>query len=175
MRWHVILNFLLFQAGWFVTIYGAAHRLPWLGVVVILPILIWHLVTSDIWQAELKLMLALAVIGAMLDQSLLFLGVVTFPASSWPASILPIWMVMLWMLFATTLNVSMHWISGRYAMAILFGAIGGMLAYLGGEKLGAIILHDYVALLMISLNWAVAMPLAIYLADYFSHQKGVST
>jgi hypothetical protein len=174
MHWRVIINFLLFQTGWFATIYGAANGLPWVGVAVVVPILMWHLVTSSLWQAELKLMLALAVIGAVLDQSLLFLGLVTFPPAGWPASLLPVWMVMLWMLFATTLNVSMRWMGGRYAIAIVFGAVGGVLAYLAGEKLGAILLHDHVSLLMIALNWALAMPLAVYLAGYFSHPKGVS-
>jgi len=38
---------------------------------------------------------------------------------------------------ATTLNVSMAWLRGRYALAAIFGAFGGPLAYYSGAKLGA--------------------------------------
>ena len=44
----------------------------------------------------------------------------------------------LWSLFAITLNVSLRALRGRPAVGALLGLAGGPLAYLGGEKLGAV-------------------------------------
>jgi len=39
----LILNFILFQIAWFACVLGAANAMPWLGVLVTVVILIWHL------------------------------------------------------------------------------------------------------------------------------------
>jgi hypothetical protein len=47
----------------------------------------------------------------------------------------------MWIAFATTLNVSMRWLRGRPELALLFGAVGGPLAFYAGERLGAVTVH----------------------------------
>jgi len=67
-------------------------------------------------------------------------------------------MTTLWALFSSTLNVSLRWMRGRTALAIVFGAIGGPLAYLAGEKLGAMqLVAQPHALLALASGWAMAM------------------
>jgi tetrahydromethanopterin S-methyltransferase subunit D len=69
-------------------------------------------------------------------------------------------MVMLWVNLATTMNVSMAWLRGRYALGAVFGAIGGPLAYYSGAKLGAMTrLPEPGGLLWIGVAWAIALPL----------------
>ncbi|MGB5202220.1 MAG: DUF2878 domain-containing protein, partial [Sedimenticolaceae bacterium] len=83
----------------------------------------------------------------------------------WHAALAPYWIVAMWMGFATTLNVSLGWLKGRYWLAALFGAVGGPLAYLAGAKLGGItLISSEAALTALALGWATIMPLLMYLA-----------
>jgi hypothetical protein len=97
------------------------------------------------------------VLGFLVDTTLALAGQVRF-AEHWPASVAPYWMLSLWIAFATTLNHSLGWLTRRPVAAALAGAAGGPLAYLAGEKLGALELsHPSVSLPVIGLLWLLAM------------------
>lgn len=174
----MLANLIGFQIGWFACVLGAAYGYPLLGPLVGLPVLGLHL----LWQAdrstEIMLMLAATVIGSAYDQLLLSLGLVSYSASIWNTAWLPIWMITLWVLFATTLNVSLKWMHGRYPLASLLGCIGGPLAYWGGEKLGAIQwLHPLELLIALAVGWAILMPILVRLAAHLRQaaaQKGLT-
>ena len=86
-------------------------------------------------------------------------GWVSYPSGQWHAALAPYWIVAMWIGFATTLNVSLGWLKGRYWLATLFGAAGGPLAYLAGAKLGGITLvSSDAAPLALALGWAAIMP-----------------
>lgn len=161
----MLINILCFQIGWFASVLGAAHDMPWLGPLIALPIVGWHVANAGIKRSEFMLIFVVALLGSSYDQSLLAMGWVQYPASAWPMGLLPVWMTGLWLLFATTLNVSLRWLRGRPAIAMLFGFIGGPLAYLGGAKLGALIWLQSTALLVaLALGWALLMPVLLWLA-----------
>ncbi|MFL9609478.1 DUF2878 domain-containing protein [Methylobacillus sp. Pita2] len=160
----VVQNFVLFQVGWFICVYGAANHLPWIALLVMMVVLSWHFHQATQWQVELKLIVLFSLTGALLDQLLLALQLVSFPASVWPGAWLPPWMLCLWILFATTLNVSLRWLKPYYWLGVILGAVGAALAYKAGEKLGAIHLHGEWALMAIAINWSLAMPFGLYLA-----------
>ena len=69
-------------------------------------------------------------------------------------------MIALWINFAASIRHSLNWIRGRYALGLLFGGIGGPLAYLAGEKMGALVIHSPFGVV---LAWIVAMPLILLL------------
>ena len=166
-RRHLIYNLLMFQLGWFFCAYGAAHDMPWLAFLVVPPVVIWHLSHAHQKWQEARLLLALLVLGLVLDQTMLALKFVGFPYAGMPPGWLPPWMLMLWLLFATTLNVSLRWTRSSLALRVLFGALGGPLAYYAGQQLGAIRLTHEASLAVIGGAWALAFPLAIALATRF--------
>lgn len=166
-RRHLIYNLVMFQMGWFFCAYGAAHDMPWLAFLVLPPIVIWHLSHARQKWLEARLLLCILLMGLVLDQSLLSLGLLSFPDSGLPRGWLPPWMLMLWLLFATTLNVSLRWTRVSLALRVVLGAIGGPLAYLAGEHLGAIRLPHEASLVAIGCAWALAFPLAILLASRY--------
>jgi hypothetical protein len=47
---------------------------------------------------------------------------------------------------AATLRHSLGWLRGRWLVGAVLGAVGGPLAYLGGESLGALILNGNLAI-----------------------------
>ncbi|HCU53076.1 MAG TPA: DUF2878 domain-containing protein [Gammaproteobacteria bacterium] len=163
-----IINFALFQFGWFACVLGAAWALPWAGTGIALAIVTGHLLVASQPRAELKLLVIAAGIGLVFDSALAMLGWIAFPTGVLVAGLAPHWMVALWLLFATTLNVSLGWLKRYPLLSVLFGAVGGPLAYYGGSKLGAL---DFVemtpALIALAIGWAVITPLLVQLAKRF--------
>ena len=64
-----------------------------------------------------------------------------------------------WAQFATTFRFSLRSVIMRPVPAVLFGAAGGPLAFLAGERLGAVTLLPPLAsgLFRLSLSWAIAL------------------
>ena len=164
-----LINFAAFQAGWFACVAGAAHGLPWLGPLLVLPVAGWHLANADRPADELRFMLVATALGMLFDQLLLVMDLVRFVVvADWPSALLPPWMVALWLMFNTTPAVSLHWLRGRFAAAALFGLVGGPLAYAAGAGVGALSLVDApIALTAIGLGWAVIMPMLMRLYALF--------
>ena len=174
---HIIINFVLFQIGWFACVLGAAKQMPWLGVIVVAAIIFWHLSQAKPAKPELILLAIALVIGGAFDQVLLSSHLINYQAHGWeflnnPSALTPSWILALWAEFVTILNVSLRWMRNKPLVAILFGAIGGPLAYMGAEKLGAVTLNNlpatYIAL---SVGWAILTPLFLVLAQKFDGFK----
>jgi hypothetical protein len=169
-----IINFVGFQIGWFACVLGGAHAMPWLGPLIAAPILAWHLYQTPVWEKETKLIVMIAIAGSAFDQFLLWLDWIQYPVSSWPSWLLPIWMTTLWLLFSSTLNVSLRWMRGKHLVAMLFGAIGGPVAYLAGQKLGAMdLVAQTNALIVLAVGWGLMMPAMLWLSTLFDgHPTG---
>jgi len=168
MQRRVVVNFILYEIGWFACVIGAAKQMPWLGVVVMLAIVAWHLLQAKQPKREWALLLIVLVIGGTFDQILLNHQLISYESHGWMTNIVPVWILALWAEFVTILNVSLRWMHGRWLLAVLFGAIGGPLAYMGAAKLGAVTLNlmpaSYIAL---SLGWAILTPLMLRLSAKF--------
>ena len=160
----ILANFLVFQVGWFATVLGVASGAPWLGPVAALAV-----ITARLWEArcpgiELRLIASALLLGLVTDSLLLATGWIAYPSGQWLPGLAPYWIVCLWAMFATTLNASMRWLSGRYILAAAFGAIGGPLSYLAGARLGAMSFVDMTpAILGLAAAWALIMPSLIWL------------
>ncbi|MGQ0442310.1 MAG: DUF2878 domain-containing protein [Methylophilaceae bacterium] len=168
MHFKIVLNFILFQVGWFACVLGAAQQQPWLGAAVVLVCIAWHLVSAFDAEAEIILLVIALIIGGMFDQFMQITGLVQYQAHGWHQAIIPVWILALWLAFSTTLNVSLRWMRGRWLIAILFGLIGGPLAYLGAEKLGAVIINNgFISYATLAIGWAILTPLLIFIAQKF--------
>ncbi|MGD2113695.1 MAG: DUF2878 domain-containing protein [Acidobacteriota bacterium] len=166
-RWALPVNVLLYQVGWFACVLGAARGVPWTGPAVAAGLVTVHLLLTDRPAAEGRLMLAAVALGVVVDGSLAAAGMVRYP-DGLPAPFLPpLWMLCLWPLFAALLPHALAWLRGRFLLGALLGAGGGPLAYLGGERLGAIDLPGgalpAAPLAALALAWAVAIPLLLAL------------
>ena len=150
----VVLNFVLFQITWFACVLGSAKGYPWLGAIIVTLSLFWHLSQAKPKLIEAKWCLIALVIGAVFDQMILSLGLIQYNNNGWSASMVPVWILALWLAFALTLNVSMRWLRGKYLVALVFGAVGGPLAYMGAQKLGAVTLGEH-SLIVLGIGWAL--------------------
>lgn len=168
----IIINFVLFQLAWFACVIGASKAMPWLGVLVAFVIAVWHLSQARSQKPELQLMLTCLLVGGLYDQALLSSGLISYIQHGWYAALVPAWILGLWLAFATILNASLRWMHGKYAVSIIFGAIGGPIAYMGAEKLGAVMLHGSSSYLALSFGWAIITPCLLKLASRFDGFSG---
>ena len=162
----MLVNFVLFQIGWFACVLGAAHGMPGAGVAAALVVVAWHLARAPRPRPELTLLVIAAVIGFAWDTALVALGWIEYPNGTLIPGTAPIWIVAMWVVFATTLNVSLGWLKRSLPLALLFGAVGGPLAYVAGGKLGGLsFLQQTPALVALSIGWAFLTPLLLRIAD----------
>lgn len=161
----IAANIIAFQFGWFACVLGGAYGFPATGTAAGLIVVAVHFLRAYRPWNELRLALAAAAIGIVFDGMLVTLDWVRFSSGALAAGPVPLWMTTLWMLFATTLNVSLAWLKGRWGLAALAGAAGGPLAYHGGAGLGAMeFVEPIAATAALAGGWALMMPLLFRLA-----------
>lgn len=170
-----IINFLLFQIAWLVTIFSAAKGMPYIGVIFTLLWIFVHFFAFKLdWQCELKLFLFAAALGYILESLLVITDLVDYPSQAVLGVFAPIWMVTLWVNLAVTLNHSLSWLQNRYFLSAIMASIAGPIAYAAGEKIGAINLHGMSALYVISCMWLLAMPLLFWISNIINKQDSLS-
>ncbi|MCL7461755.1 DUF2878 domain-containing protein [Pseudomonas sp. NW5] len=150
----LLLNALLFQAGWLACIYAATQPLL-LGVAALM--LLAHFLPRGRWQAEGRLVASVLIAGSALDSLLLQMGVFDFGE---PRTLIPAWLALLWALLGTTLNHCLAWSAKPWWLSSLLGALGGPLAYWSGAQLAGVgmPLGETVTLTLLALLWALLMP-----------------
>ena len=160
-----IINFILFQLVWFVCILGAAINETYTAVAFSLLLILFHFYLAKDKKNELKILLVASIIGFLFDGFLLKSELVLYTNHGWSYSVTPLWIIVLWMGFAITLNSSLSWLKKKIKLSIVFGAIGGPLAYLAGEKLGAVSILCPDAITVIAIGWAIITPLLIIITN----------
>jgi hypothetical protein len=165
-RSRIVVNALLFQAGWFACVLGAAGGIPTLGLYAAVVVIGWHLFRAANPGPEASLVAVAVIAGLIFETALLHTGLLTFESGVWIDGIAPIWMVALWAMFATTLNVSLRWMRSRAWVAAVFGFLGGPLAYYGGAQLGALqFIMAGPVFVFIAVGWAIITPLLMQAAQ----------
>jgi len=119
-----------------------------------------HLALTVERGRELMLILAVGLIGLALETLQLSLRVFEFESASPGSWLPPLWIAALWLQFATLLSSSLHWMLGRPVMAFFAGFAGGPLAFLAGERLGAVAIGEprLASLAILALVWGLALP-----------------
>jgi Protein of unknown function (DUF2878) len=158
-------NFLLFQAGWFACVLGAAHQQVFWAVAGSLAYIAFHIWRSSGPKQELSLLIKVLIYGVLTDTLIMYLGLLDFH-DAWPTPLLsPIWMWTLWLLVASTFNGSLAWLRNKPFLGAVLGAICGPLSYEAGVRMGAASWGpdgQILGLALIGLVWTVAIPLFLY-------------
>lgn len=162
----IAVNFVIVYAAWFATVLSAAGGHAWMAAAASLVALLINLTLAQPHERDAPLLAAAALIGVIVEKSLMTAGFASYaapgPISGWP----PLWLILMWPVFATLLHVSLAWLKFRLPTAAVLGFFGGALAYYGGARLGAMQLTEpvVVSLAAIGTLWAIAFPLLLYLA-----------
>jgi hypothetical protein len=168
-----LINLLLFQGLWFLTVLGAAGGNGWIGLVGISIFLMTHHLTSSTAQVDFKIAGIAVLIGLAAETLFVNTGLLIYNASIPSQNFAPVWILVLWAGFALTINGCISWLHGKYLLAGLLGAIGGPLSYLGGLELGAATTESPLILVLgaIAVVYAIVTPCLFYLASRLTGQQ----
>jgi hypothetical protein len=165
----LVVNVVIYQVCWLACIIGAAQGMPMVGVGLVAIAAAYHLYNAGEALPEFNLLIIAAVIGALWDSLPVAMGWLVYPSGTLLDGAAPYWIVALWVAFATTFNVSLRWFKQHLLLAALFGAIGGPLAFLAGERLGGVEFTSYpAALTALAIGWGLLMPLMLLIAQRFN-------
>lgn len=161
-----IINFILFDFAWFACVFSGVHNTPLIAVAVVLVVLTYNfMMRKEHFLSDLKLILTVSAIGFCLDSFNLLIDVFNLHGSPRFVYLCPLWLFMLWMAFSTILRNSLSWLEGRYWLGCLLGAFSGSTSYLAGARMGAVNVNSWgFATVVIAIEWALVMPLFIWLA-----------
>lgn len=155
-----LANAVLFQLGWFACLFAANQPLLLLVAPAILAL---HVLCIGSWSEDGRLVIAVTLLGSLLDCLLLNLGLFDF---GYGRHLIPPWLVLLWALLGTTLNHCLAWTARPWWLASLLGAIAAPLSYLAGARVAGVGLPfgTLPSLLVLALIWAAVLPLLHRLA-----------
>ncbi|MEE2941447.1 MAG: DUF2878 domain-containing protein [Planctomycetota bacterium] len=165
-------NFLIFQTVWAACVLGAAIGHPCLGAglgALLLPANL-ALVPRGARAGEVKLWLAVGVVGVALDSALHSAGLLGFAEAAKPAGALwehlvPPWIMVLWIAVGSMLRASLNWLHRRLVLAAFLGALGGPLSFWSGLRLGATERPAGVgSVAALSIEYAVVFPILLRVA-----------
>lgn len=168
-----IVNAILYELGWASCVLGAAWGYPLSGGGLALLLVLVHLWLANDRGREVRLIGIAILLGVVVDSSQQAFGLFRFKPDSlgfW----LPVWVFVIWAQFATLFHYALAWLAGRPVVAVLFGLIGGPLAYGGGIRLGAAEFgaNPYLSLGLLAVIWALVVPLLVWLRQRSGATEG---
>ena len=174
----VWINFVGYQAVWFITAAGAERGLWWPGVLASAAFVFIVTLRAPGRRADLQLALIAIICGLVLDGALTASGSLRY-ATADPGFPAPIWILSLWAAFAMTIRHSLRWLLSHSLLAALLGAIGGPMAYWGAARGFTAIefLKPQIAVGVLAVGWAIAILILVRvgrrdLAIPSSHDEG---
>lgn len=175
---HLILNVLFFQILWHACVGGGGYGWWWLGIPVLAMFCAYHFRVSRWKLADFQLLLIAVVLGGIGDSVLSLANIVKFQTAVPFASMAPIWILVLWAGFALTINHSMAWFKDKFWAAVVFGLLGGPLAYYGAARVykSVVITADpLLAYGVLAVLWAIMTPLLLQIGSLLIKRSEAAT
>jgi hypothetical protein len=163
---YVLANGVMFNLTWLGIV--MTHSIVYAPVFALLHLAIHFSVMGKGWL-EFRVICVVTVLGCILDLMLFRLGVFTGAEISLMP---PFWLVCLWPVLATTLLHAFSSLRGRYLIAAVLGAIGGVASYTAGTRLTEVAFgYGLYGPIIIGVLWAVLFPTLLELAAILSRGK----
>lgn len=166
----IVFNAIGYQVVWFAAVYGASNGVIWPAMLSSAAFVLWQWRQSPFKQADIKLMLCALLIGTMFDGGARLLHLIDYQADH-HTPLAPWWILAIWVSFAITINHSLRIFKRHFWAALLFGAMGGSLAYIGASAKFSVLdfplgqTNGYAYLII---GWACLLPLLCWLANQFT-------
>lgn len=153
------VNYAAYQAGWLAAVGGAAVGHGAAGAALAGGLTLMHLALARPRAPDAWLVAAALAVGLGVESWQMSAGTYRLLGGEPPAGLPPLWLLALWAQFATTFRFSLQRVMARPWAAALLGAVGGPLAFLAGERLGAVVLWAPVAggLVRLVVGWGAAL------------------
>ena len=154
-----LVNYAAYQCGWIAAVGGAAIGHDAIGAGLAAALIALHLWLTRERGIEVWLLALATLVGAAIEVWQLRAGTYQRLSGAPGLDVPPLWLLALWAQFATTFRYSLRGVLFHPAAAALFGAVGGPLALLAGERLGAVTLTTPLlpGLLRLAVGWTLAL------------------
>jgi len=165
-----ISNAAFFYIIWWGCVLGVKLGYNYLGVIFTLLFIIVHLKLISNQREEMKLILASALLGIIVEACHLHTNLLSYQGYIFSNTLLPpIWIICMWIGFSGTLNYSMFWMKGRWLMMVVLGAIFGPISYIAGVKLGVINFNFSYSftIFILGIVWGTSIPIMYFLNNIF--------
>lgn len=161
----MILNIAVFNIAWFGLVFIGNLFIP--VAVVLLSIQFW---CFPIAKSEILLITLVAMMGSLLDMSLVYFGVFTFPTTQG----IPFWLMTLWLCFASTIRHSLAFLASSRMLQCFVGAVLAPLSYLAGANVSAVQLSPSFAMsyLILAFLWAPLMMIIFTISAWLLTLEG---
>lgn len=113
---------------------------PWVGLAIALVLIGAHLAPSSGRHVELGLVILATLVGVVVETFQIAAGTYRFTSGTLIDDLPPPWLVAMWAQSATTFRFSLRTMIVRPVPAALFGPVGGPIAFVAGQRLGAVTL-----------------------------------
>lgn len=162
-----LLMTIIFQCGWFACVLSGARGyllLPIAAATAVISLNLWLL--RGRLADGIRLVVWVTLVGFVVESINLTTGVFTLTHPTSYPWLCPAWLLLLWPMFATMLRGPLTWLSGRYWLSLLLGAIFAVPNYFVGARLGAVSLNPHLAytVTILVVLWAIAMPAMVWLS-----------
>ena len=159
MRHTQLLNYALYQVGWFACVLGGASQRPWTGFAIAVALIGVHLALSIERSVEARQVGLAVIVGLIVEVVQIASGTYRFTSGTVIDALPPPWLLAMWAQLATTFRFSLRSVIARIPRAVLFGSVGGPIAFLAGDRLGAVTLLPplTLGLIRLSIGWALAL------------------
>ena len=163
-----LVNYVLFQSLWAVTIYAVTVGNNWLGPTGLLAVLIVHYRFSKTFKADLLLACLAVLLGLTVETTLVQFHILDYAQPLPFKQIAPLWTLILWANFALTMNGCLQWLQGKHFSAAILGALGAPLSYYAGIQLNAATTGVTVTMMLavIAAIYALITPALLLLAAW---------
>lgn len=160
------LNVALYYAGWIACVIGASSGRWVTGTAIAGCLVLVHHAMATERDVELRLAVAVAGIGTLIDSVQTALGLLVFHVGQPIDWLAPVWVIVLWPLFATTLRYALYWLNTRPLTGAALGVFGGPLAFYAGHRLGAVDFHPTTGLSLgvLAIVWGILIPCLLRLS-----------
>ncbi|MGW8195131.1 MAG: DUF2878 domain-containing protein [Desulforhopalus sp.] len=152
----IFVNVLSYQTIWFLSVLGGNK-----GALFGLAIVLLHLLLTDNRKDDLKMVGFMLFVGMLVDGTLHQIGFFSFTSGGFP---LPFWLIVIWLGLAITPHHSLAWLKKHPWYSMLFGALGGPLAYWAGVRLGAASFNwpPTPSLIILAVIWGLLWPVVMH-------------
>ncbi|MEP7116934.1 MAG: DUF2878 domain-containing protein [Acidobacteriota bacterium] len=156
-----LVNYVLYQAGWFAAVGGAALGHGTVGALIAAALIAGHMTLARDRLEEARLLVITTLTGLAVEAWQLHAGTYVTLGGAPAGQVPPLWLLALWAQFATTFRYSLRRVLARPAASIAFGALGGPIAFIAGARLGAVTLTTplWPGLLRLAVGWMLALAL----------------
>ncbi len=165
---NVVVYFILGQVGWFACVLSAARGESWMGIAVAAVLVAMHLLRVPRPLEEVKLLLAVMLIGGAWECVVVRCGLLTYPTSMTIDGLAPAWLPALWVVFGAQINTTYVWLKNRLISAAILGMVAGPLSFRAGAALGALHFAKPVpAFVTLAVGWGVLLPGIVRLSRHW--------